>query len=380
MPMKKKYIILFVLLLLVAGSYTVYRFLFQNNSEGVLTYTGTVEVVEVLPSFQIAGKVNRVSFEEGQAIEPAQILATVDDAELSGQHSKAKANLEAVRSRLESLRTYARYLTRSVEARIKAAQADLNKVSRGPRPQEVESARQAVNQAQAQYELTTEKAERTEKLYQQEVIPLVRRDEALRAAEAAEAVLRQAEEALDLAEEGSRQEDVEIARASLASAQAERERVKRAWMEVTSAEYQVELAEAELRLAETRLDHATVRSSISGIVLSKSIEVGETALPGSPIASIADLSTVRVRFYVEEERLGHLNLGGTVKIRSDSFPEKSFTGKISFLSDKAEFTPKTIQTREERTKLVFLAKVTADNPGQALKPGMPVDVILEEKR
>lgn len=378
--MKKKYIILVVLLLLVAGSYTVSRFLFQNNSAGVLTYTGTVEVMEVLPSFQIAGKVNRVSFEEGQTIEPAQILATVDDAELSGQLSKAKANLEAVRSRLESLKTHARYLTRSVEARIKAAQADLNKVSRGPRPQEVESARQAVNQTQAQYKLTTEKAERTEKLYQQEVIPLVRRDEALRAAEAAEAALRQAEEALDLAEEGSRQEDVEIARASLASAQAERERVKQAWTEVTSAEYQVELAEAELRLAETRLDHATVRSSISGIVLSKSIEVGETALPGSPIASIADLSTVRVRFYVEEERLGHLNLGETVKIRSDSFPEKSFIGKISFLSDKAEFTPKTIQTREERTKLVFLAKVTADNPDQALKPGMPVDVILEEKR
>ncbi len=373
--MKMKLLILILLLLLCAGAYGLFNNARPAADENSRVYSGTVEVIEVLPSFQVSGKIEEVSFEEGQAVKAGQVLAVIDSTELSQQAARARANLEFARSRLAPLQTQARYLEENVKARIDAARASLEKVTSGPRSQELEGARQSVYQAQAEARLARERADRAVRLYSQEVLPLVKRDEALRRAEAAEAALRRTEEALDLAEEGSRPEDVRIAEASLASSQAERETVKRARMEVISAQRQVRLAQAEADLAATRLGHATARSPIDGVVLSKNIEVGEVVFPGSPIASIADLSTVLVRFYLEEAHLGRLNLGDTVSLRSDSYPGETFTGTVSFLSDRAEFTPKTVQTIEERTKLVFLAKATAANPGRRLKPGMPVDVL-----
>jgi HlyD family secretion protein len=377
---RKKPLILIIVLLAAAASYAVYHRYSSNSTNGQLAWTGTVEVVEVLPSFQVAGKIDEAAFEEGQVIEAGRILAVIDSTELSEQLARAQANLEFARSRLDPLRAHAQYMEKSVQARIRSAQAHLEKVTSGLRPQEIESARQAVNQAKAAAQLAMERAARAERLYSQEVIPLSRKDEALHESEAAEAMLRQAEEALDLAEEGARPEDIAVAKAALSSAIAEREAVKTAWLEVTSAKHQLELAEAETRLATARLSYATVHSPIDGIVLSKSIEAGETVLPGSPIASIANLSRVLVRFYVEEKQLGNVRLGETLSIRSDSYPGKSFPGTLTFLSDSAEFTPKTIQTTEERTKLVFLAKATAQNPDQVLKPGMPVDVLMEGER
>ena len=378
--MKKKLLILIVILILflAAAAFALYRHFYPAGADtDARPYSGTVEVIEVLPSFQVSGQIEATFFEEGQTVEADQILAVIDSAELSRQAARARANLGFARSRLDPLKTQARYFEQSVKARIAGAAAGLEKVTSGPRSQEVESAKQAVLQAKAGARLAREKADRAETLYREEVLPLARRDEALRNAEAAEAALRRAEEALKLAEEGARSEDIRIAQASLDAALAEQETVKRARMEVTSAQHQVELAEAEADLAATRLDHATVRSPIDGVVLSKNIEVGEGVFPGSPIASIADLSTVQVRFYIEEVHLGSLSLGSSVSLRSDSFHGKTFTGTLTFLSDRAEFTPKTIQTREERTRLVFMAKASVKNPDRRLKPGMPVDIFVE---
>lgn len=379
--MKRKKAFVPILVLLVAtASYGLYHFYLKKGSNDRLSWSGTVEVTEVLPSFQVAGKIDNTNFEEGQIVKAGQILSTIDSTELSEQLARTQANLQFAHSRLDVLGAQARYMERSVEARISSARANLEKITSGLRPQEIEKARQAVIQARAAADLAEEKAARAEVLYSQEVIPSARRDETFRESERAQAVLRQAVEALDLAEEGARAEDVAVARAALDSATAEKEEVKRARLEVTSARHQLELAEAETRVAETRLSYATLRSPIDGIVLSKNIEIGETVLPGAPIASIADLSRVLVRFYIEEPDLGLVHLGEKLSIFSDSYPDSTFPAILTFLSDSAEFTPKTIQTRNERNKLVFLAKVTAQNPDQALKPGMPVDVIMEDSR
>ena len=318
-------------------------------------------------------------FEEGRTVEVGQVLAVMDSRELSQQAAMAEAGLALARSRLGPLRTQAEYLEKAVEARISSARAALAKVTAGPRSQEIESARQAVNQAQAAWSLAREKADRAENLYRQEVVPLARKDEAVRAAQAAMAALRQAEETLDLAVEGARPEDVRIAEAALASALAERDAVKRARMEVDSAERQIDLARAEADLAATRLEYATLRAPGDGVVLSRNIEAGETVFPGTPVASIADISSVEVRFYVEEPDLGRFSAGDEVTLRSDSFEGETFSGRLTFLSDRAEFTPKMVLTKEERSRLVFLAKASFENPDRKLKPGMPVDVFLEER-
>ena len=137
------------------------------------------------------------------------------------------------------------------------------------------------------------------------------------------------------------------------------------------------VSDAGTALASIRLDQATLKSPLAGVALTKVIEPGENILAARPVTTIADLSEIKVRFYVQEEELGGLKLGDPVRIISDSSPESPFLGHISFISDRAEFTPKTILTKEERTKLVFMIKAEAANPEEKLKPGMPVDVTLE---
>lgn len=377
--MKKKIMVAALLILLGAAALVLYRFFTAGEKEWGRGYSGTVEAIEVLPSFQVPGKIARINFDEGQTVQAGQILAMIDSAELSNHAAAARAAVDLSRSRLEPLKKQAQYLEKSVEARILSARAALEKVKAGPRTQEIERARQAVEQARAQALLAMEKAERARALYAKEVLPLARRDEAVRASEGAEAALRQAEEALKLAEEGSRSEDIRMAEANLGAALAEREAVARARMEIGPAQKQVELALAEAALAETRLEFATLRAPIGGVVLSRNIEEGETVAPGSPVASLADLSMVQVRFFAEEPDLGRLSLGARVFLHSDSFEGETFSGTLIFLSDRAEFTPKMVLTRDERTRLVYMAKASFENPDSKLKPGMPVEIFLENR-
>jgi len=375
--MKKKLMVAAIVILLGAAALVLHHFLTAGETGWGQGYSGTVEAIEVLPSFQVPGKIAAVKFDEGQTVKAGQILAMIDSTELSNQTAAARAAVDLSRSRLEPLKKQAQYLEKSVEARILSARAALEKVMAGPRSQEIERTRQAVEQARAQALLAMEKAERARVLYAKEVLPLARMDEAVRASEGAEAALRQAEEALKIAEEGSRGEDIRMAEANLGAALAEREAAARARLEIGPAQKQVELALAEAALAETRLRYATLRAPIEGVVLSRNIEKGESVVPGNPVASLADLSTVQVRFFAEEPDLGRLSVGIQIFLRSDSFEGETFSGTLTFLSDRAEFTPKMVLTREERTRLVYMAKASFENPDLKLKPGMPVDIFLE---
>jgi HlyD family secretion protein len=134
-----------------------------------------------------------------------------------------------------------------------------------------------------------------------------------------------------------------------------------------------EVAEAGLTLAENQLGYTTITAPIVGSILSKAVEVGELVVPGSPIATMANLDEVKLYLYVGEKIVGKLKLGDNVKVTVDSFPGKVFMGKVSYISDKEEFTPKPIQTQEERTTYVYKVKVLVPNPTHDLKPGMPAD-------
>ncbi len=142
-------------------------------------------------------------------------------------------------------------------------------------------------------------------------------------------------------------------------------------------------AEAAYRMARAALDnvnaaikYAVIYSPINGVVLDTNIEQGEMAFPGTAIMTVADLSKVWMYIYVNEVRLGEVKIGQKVNVTVDSFPGKVFEGRVVSISNKAEFTPKTIQTKDERVKLVFAVKVTIDNPDMSLKPGMPADALI----
>lgn len=143
--------------------------------------------------------------------------------------------------------------------------------------------------------------------------------------------------------------------------------------QMDTARHNMEVAESNLKLAKNQLSYTTIVSPIKGSILSKAVEMGELVVYGSPIVTMANLDQVKLMLYVGETVVGKLHLGGQVKVTVDSLPGKVFIGSISYISDKEEFTPKPIQTQEERTTYVYRIKVIIPNPNHDLKPGMPAD-------
>jgi HlyD family secretion protein len=148
--------------------------------------------------------------------------------------------------------------------------------------------------------------------------------------------------------------------------------------QLSSATHLTEQNKATIELIQVYIDNSVIRSPINGLVLSKNTEIGEVVSPGSSLLTLGDLSHPWVRIYVKETDLGKVKLGQKAQVKIDTYPDKVFEGKVTYISSQAEFTPKNIQTKEERVKLVFGIKVSLDNPLQILKPGMPADVILSK--
>ena len=134
-----------------------------------------------------------------------------------------------------------------------------------------------------------------------------------------------------------------------------------------------EVASAGLEMARIQYENAQVNAPISGTILVKAIEKGELATVGTPLVTMADLSRVNLMVYLAEKDVGKVRLGEEVLVSVDSYPDEAFKGKVVYISDKAEFTPKAIQTRKERVTQVFGIKIRIPNPEEKLKPGMPAD-------
>jgi HlyD family secretion protein len=155
------------------------------------------------------------------------------------------------------------------------------------------------------------------------------------------------------------------------------EDVLKAQQEVVAA--QVVQAEAALQLAETQLAYTRVSAPVSGTVIRRDVELGETVLPGSALMTLADLSTMEVKVYVPGPMLGKIRINQPVDVMTDSYPGQRFRGSVATIADEAEFTPKNVQTRDERVRLVYKVKVRIPNPDGVLKTGMPVDAWFVEE-
>jgi HlyD family secretion protein len=146
--------------------------------------------------------------------------------------------------------------------------------------------------------------------------------------------------------------------------------------QVAAVEAQVEIAQAALDALKVQVDKFVLQAPISGLVLERPVHIGEVALPGSPLMTLADLDRVTLTVYVPEDQLGRVQLGQPVTVTVDAYPDRTFEGTVVFIASQAEFTPKNVQTREERVSMVFAVKVRLLNPDHALKPGMPADAVL----
>jgi HlyD family secretion protein len=144
--------------------------------------------------------------------------------------------------------------------------------------------------------------------------------------------------------------------------------------EIAAARAAVDAAAAELAQYDDRMMHADIRSPIDGVLLDLLFEPGELVLPGWPVATVADLDQLEISVYIPEADLGWANVGDTVQVQVDAYPETTFQGLVIYISDQAEFTPRNVQTPQERVILVYELRILVLNPGMALKPGLPADV------
>lgn len=388
--MNRKLIPVFVLVL-IAVAVAVWWFGFRlEGPEDTIKISGNIELTEVSIGFKTPGKLMELLVEEGDVVKAGQVIGRLDTAQLESQKRMAEAAVAAAEARLDQLRSAISFQEQNLEgmtmqrrAEVAVADSQLDELLAGSRHQEKEQARAAAAQAEAEAARAEADWKRAQTLFATEDISTADRDRAKAAYESTQAALRQLRERLALVEEGARTETIQTAKAQVARAKAALRTTEagqfdlsRLRKEIPARTADIEQAKASLAVIETQLADAITTSPVDGVVLVKSAEAGEVLAAGTTIATIADLAHPWLRGYVGEQFQGRVQLGSKVEVRTDSYPNRTFAGKLSFLAADAEFTPKQIQTEEERMKLVYRVKIDLENPEGALKSNMPADAYI----
>lgn len=390
MTTRTKGIALTALALALAGAGVAVWWWRSPTLVGALAASGTIEATEMDASFKVPGRVIARPVDEGSRVEEGALLARLESRELEAEVDRLRAALEATETRLPQLHTEIALQAESSGARIAEAHAALAareewlaELRSGSRRQDVQRAWAEVREAKATMDNAQADLGRMELLFQRELIAAQQRDQARTAFAVAAEKYRAALERLDLAKEGPREEEIRRAEAEVRRARAALALARTGELEVTLKRQQLATARANvareraaLQAAETQLGYTVLASPQAGVVLRTPVEPGEMIAAGTPVATIADLRRIWLKIYVPEPHLGRVKLGQAAEVTTDSYPGKVYRGTVTFINSEAEFTPKNIQTQEERVKLVFGVKVAIDNPGQELKPGMPADARL----
>ena len=316
-----------VLILIVIAAVIINR---RGHDHRPLTASGTVEATEARLGFDVPGRLLAMFVDEGDTVAAGQIVAVLDTCQVHAQLAQSRAQAQAARARLTEL-------------------------ERGTRAEDLAQARAHAASAGDRLALARADLRRTRILFDGGAVSPDTFDRAQTALAVATNDSIQAAQALRLAERGPRIETIDVQRAELAR------------------------TEAAVTGAEAALSLLNARAPFSGVVTVRHREPGETVPVGSPAVTVSNLADRWIRIYVPETSIGKVRLGQKATLACDSFPGKVYEGEVTFIASEAEFTPKSVQTAEERVKLVYMVKVRiAGDAERDLKPGMPADVTLAE--
>lgn len=302
----------------------------SGNDKNSIEASGTIEATNVTVSAKASGQVKKIFVNEGDNVSAGDTLMIIDHDLLAIQ-------------------------LRQADAAVDAATAQLALLKQGARTEDVMQVEEALNQAKANFELAQATKKRNEKLFQTNSITKQQWDDISAKYDVASAQFSSANENYKKIKNLARPEEIKQSQANL--------------------DRQVAAAD----LLRKNISDSYVTAPISGIVVKKFIEAGESASPLSSLVMLSDLSYVDLVIYVSETELGKVKLGQEANVSVDSFPGKTFTGKVIYISPTAEFTPKNIQTKDERIKLVFAVKIHIPNPNLELKDGVPADAVINLK-
>jgi len=387
----------------------------NGETSAALTASGFLEAEEVSVVAEVSGRVEAVLVDEADAVTAGQVMVQLDDGLLQAQRLQALAAVEVARANLNKL------LEGPTEEEIAAAKAAIDRAraalegarrasdqawdaANNPREVSVQIAATQLEVDQYRQQLDDLQAQLAEKQKEMEIIwdddpqdetriEFLRYEMELLRAQiaAAQALYDGARRKLSLlqwqygqplaliAQARQAEAQIPVAEAQLALAQAQYDALVAPPrpQEIAIAEAQVDLAEAQVALIDAQIARLSLRAPIDGVVTTRAIAVGETASAGVPLLTIADLRTLKLVIYIPETQIGRVRLGAPVMVTVDAYPNERFEGEVTRIGREAEFTPRNVQTEEERVDLVFAVEVRLDNHDGRLKAGMPAEATIQ---
>jgi HlyD family secretion protein len=295
-----------------------------NDKDQFITATGTIEATEIDLAPKIGGILQSILVEEGASVTEGDTLAIIDHQSLEIQLRGAQAGIESAQAKLQLLLT-------------------------GARSEDIRQAEEGLKQAEINLKNAQDDYHRTKSLFETGSVTQKQMDDISARYNIATAQYNSAEQALKKMQNFAREEEIHSAKAGLEQARASRDLLKKT------------------------LDDCYITAPIAGTVTEKAVEIGEFINPGGTMLTLTNLELVYLTIYIPETDLGKVKLKQKSEVEIDSYPDRKFPGEIVYISPSAEFTPKNIQTKEDRVKSVFAVKIALPNPELILKPGMPAD-------
>jgi HlyD family secretion protein len=298
-----------------------------NGHKGTIEASGTLEAIEVRVSAKVPGQVDRLFVDEGSQVKIGDTLAILD-------HSTQEIQ------------------SRQAQAGVALADAQYQLLVNGARSEDIQQSEDAFKQLESSAKVATDDYNRMKELFASKSISKKQFDDAESRYVITKAQLNSAKENVKKMQRFARPEDIGAAKARL------------------------DQAKANADLLRKQITDAFIVAPVSGTVTNKPVEVGELVGVGTTIVTISQLETLNLMIYVSDNELGKVKLNGSADIVIDTYPDKTFPGRVMYISPIAEFTPKNVQTKEDRTKLVFGVKLEVDNKEGILKAGMPADAYV----
>jgi membrane fusion protein YbhG len=326
---KRLVIILGVVAVLSVAGWFIYQ-QFTSAPQRILTLQGNIDIRQVNVGFRVTGRVKEMKLEEGDVVHAGDLIATLDDVPYQDQ-------------------------VRLAEAQVAQAQANYTKMVNGYRPEEIEQAKAQLAQAKANYQNALTYFQRQDSLQQSHVISKSDYDNAVASRDSLKGQVDVSQANLNLELAGNRFEDIDSAKA------------------------QLDNSKANLATARQNVDDCRLFAPVDGVIITRAVEPGTIVSTSSVIYSICQTEPVWVRTYVDERDLGRIYPGMKALVSNDTDPNHPYIGQIGFISPVAEFTPKTVETRELRTDLVYRLRVIITKPDRYLRQGMPVTLRMVDE-
>ncbi len=352
--MKKKFFIFGSVVLIMGVIILVVALFYQKSPANHILSSGRIEGRITTLTPRSSGKVVTIYYDEGQTVKEGSILAILDDDVQRARVQKSAAQLNALKKHLEATNVELKAQEQQVNLRIKQAQAALAAVEA------------RVMRTFASYKQSKRDASRYTSLVKRHLV----------AKQKAESAVLEELKALHTYKE------------AVAAKQSTEKSLRLAYLEIKVVKgkkihrdallHEIKHAKAALAEQQSYLDNFIIRSPISGTILTRTVELGEYVNVGTPLFTLVNLKQLYVKVYIPEPKIGKIALNQKAQITVNSYPNRYFSARVAEVSQQAEFTPKNVETKEERAKLVFAVKLfLLENPGNVLKPGMPTDARID---